>query len=57
MAEIFESVVQAGNLKGEDSFFPKIADRCQNYSVKCPSLFVSPGMFPFDFCGASQLPV
>ena len=57
LPKIFESVVQALILKGEVGFFLKTEKCSQNHSVKCPSLFVSLGMFPHDFCGASQLPV
>ena len=53
----FESVVQAEISKGEVGFFLKTEKCSQDHSVKCSSLFVSLGMFPHDFCGASQLPV
>ena len=55
--ENFESAAQVEILKGEARFFLKTAECSQNHSAKCPSLIVSPGMFPVDFCGTSQLPV
>ena len=54
--ENFQRAVQVVRLKGEVRFFLKIGECSQDHSVKCPSLFVSLGRFPHDFCGASQLP-
>ena len=56
-AEIFKRTVQVINSKGEHRFFLGIGGWLQDHSVNCPNLFISPGMIPFDFYGASRLPV
>ena len=55
-AEKFQRAAQVVTSKGEVGFFLKIGECSQDDSVNCPSLFVSLGRFPHDFCGASQLP-
>ena len=52
----FKKSAQDETLKREDQTSLKIAKYFQDYSYLSGALFVSPGRFPVDFCGTSQVP-